>query len=133
MGRTFEHFWEGIYHGAIERLTLLLLLFVVLTVWGGLNNRRFKPSDRGGIIPWMLVLFAFALVLVLRAFHGPWPLAIAISAAMLVAGFVGRVVKEKDLWLPAILLAALVGMGHMLSALLVALFVGLVLLFTARR
>lgn len=133
MGRTFEHFWEGVYHGAIEALTLLLLLFAVLTVWGWLNNKRFKPSERGGIIPWMLVLFAFALVLVLRAFDGPWPLAIAISAALLVAGFLGRVVKEKDLWLPAMLLAALIGMGYMLSALVLALFGGLVLLFTARR
>ncbi|MFZ1688347.1 MAG: hypothetical protein WAU70_13040 [Flavobacteriales bacterium] len=133
MGRTFEHFWEGVYHGAIEGLTLLLVLFVVLSVWGVLNNRRFKPSERGGIIPWMLLFFAFALVLVLRAFDGPWPLAIAISVAVLVAGFLGRVVKEKDLWLPAILLAALMGMGYMLSALLLALFGGLVLLFSARR
>ncbi|MBK9195524.1 MAG: hypothetical protein IPO17_11170 [Flavobacteriales bacterium] len=133
MGRTFEHFWEGIYHGAIEALTLLLLLLAVLTVWGWLNNRRFKPSERGGIIPWMLVLFAFALVLVLRAFDGPWPLAIAICVAVLVAGFMGRVVKEKDLWLPAILLAALIGMDYMLSALVLAFFGGLVLLLTARR
>jgi hypothetical protein len=133
MGRTFEHFWEGVYHSAIEALTLLLLLLAVLTVWGWLNNRRFKPSERGGVIPWMLVLFAFALVLVLRAFDGPWPLAIAISVAVLVAGFLGRVVKEKDLWLSAMLLAALVGMGYMLSALLLAFFGGLVLLFTARR
>lgn len=133
MGRTFEHFWEGIYHGAIEALTLLLLLLAVLTVWGWLNNRRFKPSERGGIIPWMLLIFAFALVLVLRAFDGPWPLAIAICVSVLVAGFMGRVVKEKDLWLPAILLAALIGMDYMLSALVLAFFGGLVLLLTARR
>ncbi len=133
MGRTFEHFWEGIYHSAIEALTLLLLLLAVLTVWGWLNNRRFKPSERGGIIPWVLVLFAFALVLVLRAFDGPWPLAIAISVAVLVAGFLGRVVKEKDLWLPAMLMAALIGMDYMLSALVLAFFGGLVLLLTARR
>lgn len=133
MGRTFEHFWEGVFHGAVELLTLFLLLLAALTLWGWLNNRRFKPSERGGIIPWMLVLFAFALVLVLRAFQGPWFVAIAIPAGLVGAGFVGNVVKEKTLWLPAMLLASLVGMGCMLSASVLVLLGFLVLLFTARR
>ncbi|MEO8069210.1 MAG: hypothetical protein ABI599_16040 [Flavobacteriales bacterium] len=133
MSRTFEHFWEGIFHGAVELLTLFLLLLAALTLWGWLNNRRFKPSERGGIIPWVLVLFAFALVLVLRAFHGPWLGAVAIATGLVVAGFVGNVVKEKALWLPAMLLASLVGMGYMLSASVLVVLGFLVLLFTARR
>lgn len=133
MGRTFEHFWEGVYHAAIERLVLFLFLFVVLLVWGWLNNRRFKTSERGSTMPWLLLLLAFALVLVLRTFGGDFVPSISIATALLVAGFVARAVKERDLWLPGILLASLMGMGFMLSALLVALVGALVLLFTARR
>lgn len=133
MTREFGHFWEGLFHGWVELLTLFLILFVVLTIWGWANNRRFRPADRGPNTPWLLLLIAFALLLVLRAFHGPWPAAAAIALGVIIAGLIGRAVREKALWIPAMLIATLMGLGWMLSALVLALAGALVLLIGARR
>lgn len=133
MTREFGHFWEGLYHGWVELFTLFLILFVVLTVWGWAHNRRFRPADRGPNTPWLLLLIAFALVLTLRALHGSWPEAVTLSAAVIIAGFLGKAVRERALWLPAILLATLMGLGFMLSTLVLSFMGALVLLIGMRK
>ena len=132
MTREFGHFWEGLFHGGVELFTLFLILFVVLTAWAWARNRRFRPAERGPNTPWLLLLIAFALVLVLRTFHGSWPEAATISIALLLAGFIGKTIREGVLWLPAILLATLMGLGWMLSAMVLALVGVLVLLIGVR-
>jgi len=110
----------ALFHGWVELLTLLLLLFVVLTLWGWANNRGYRPAERGPNTPWLLLLVCFALVAVLRAVEASWPVAAVIGGALLVGGLVGRVVREMPLWLPAIALAVLLALGHVLSALVLA-------------
>lgn len=123
----------ALFHGGMELVTLLLLLFVVLTVWGWVHNRGYRPADRGPNTPWVLLLVCFALVVLLRALDPGWPLAVAIVGALFLGGAVGRVVRERSLWLPAIALSMLLALGHVLSALVLAGTGLLLLLFNTRR
>lgn len=115
-----DRLFGALFHGWVELLTLLLLLFVVLSLWGWANNRGYRPAERGPNTPWLLLLVCFALVAVLRAVEASWPVAAVIGGALLVGGLVGRAVREMPLWLPAIALAVLLALGHVLSALVLA-------------
>jgi hypothetical protein len=115
-----DRLFGALFHGWVELLTLLLLLFVVLSLWGWANNRGYRPAERGPNTPWLLLLMCFALVALLRAVEASWPVAAVIGGALLVGGLVGRVVREMPLWLPAIALAVLLALGHVLSALVLA-------------
>lgn len=123
----------ALFHGWVELLTLLLLLFVALTLWGWLHNRGFRPADRGPNTPWILLLVCFALVAVLRSVDGAWPVAITIAAATVVGGLFSRAIREVALVLPALLLATLLALGHLLSAGVLTFVGALLLLFNTRR
>ncbi len=123
----------ALFHGWVELLILLLLLFVVLTLWGWANNRGYRPAERGPNTPWVLLLVSFALVAVLRVLKADWPVALTIAGALLVGGLIGRAVRERPLLLPALLLSVLLALGHVLSALVLAGTGFLLLLFNTRR
>lgn len=128
-----DRLWPALFHGWVELLTLLLLLFVVLSAWGWARNRGYRPADRSGTTPWSLLLIAFGLVLVIRALAvGPVHIAV-LAAALLLAGWLGRVLKENSLWIPGILLAALLGAGTVLSAIVLAVVGFIVILLSAKR
>lgn len=122
----------ALFHGWVELLTLLLLLFVVLTLWGWANNRGYRPAERGPNTPWLLLLVCFALVALLRAVEASWPVAAMTGAALLLGGLLGRVVRETPLWLPAIALAVLLALGNVLSALVLAVTGFLLLVLNTR-
>lgn len=133
MAHEAARMMPALFHGWVELLSLLLGLFAAFTLWNWARTRRLKPADRGTTVPWSLLLTAFALVLVLRTFEGDWPRAALIAGAVMVAGFRGNASRFGPLWIPGILLGALVGSGWMLSALVLTLAGFLVLLFSARR
>jgi hypothetical protein len=122
----------ALFHGWVELLTLLLLLFVALTLWGWLHNRGFRPADRGPNTPWVLLLVCFALVAVLRAVGGTWPVALTIASATVLSALMTRVIREVSLVLPAVLLASLLALGHVLSAGVLVAVGALLLLFNTR-
>jgi len=123
----------ALFHGWVELLTLLLLLFVALTLWGWFFNRGFRPADRGPNTPWILLLTCFALVAVLRAVEGAWPVAAVIAGAVLLGGLLARAIREVPLVLPALLLSVLLALGHLLSAGVLTAVGALLLLFNTRR
>lgn len=120
-----------LFQGGMEWLTLLVLLAVVLQLWGWAADRGVRPADRGRQALWPLVLVAFGLAAVLRVLQTDWPVAVAIVAAVLVAGLLSRIIEGFRLGLPAMLLAALLGLGHVLSALVLSV-AGLLVLLISR-
>ncbi len=126
--------WTGaLLHGWVELLTLFVMLLVALVLIGWCWNRGLRSSDRGGLLPWQLLITAYALVLVLRYFKdGLWP-SIIIAVGVVLAGFLGGSGQHRGLWVPVMLLAALLGLGLNLSFVVLTLLIMLVLLFSAGR
>ncbi|HRH69898.1 MAG: hypothetical protein JNL43_00415 [Flavobacteriales bacterium] len=126
--------WTGaLLHGWVELLTLFALLLVALALIGWCWNRGLRNSDRVGLVPWELLITTYALVLVLRYFNeGLWP-SIIIAAGVALAGLLGRGGRHRGLWVPVMLLAALLGLGLNLSFVVLTLLIMLVLLFSAGR
>ncbi len=133
MAHEAARLMPALFHGWVELLGLWLVLFVTFALWNWARSRGLEPADERAPFPWSLVLVVFALVLVLRTFEGDWTRAALIAGAVMVAGFRGGASRSRSLWIPGILLGALVGSGWMLSALALALAGFLVLLFSARR
>lgn len=126
--------WTGaLLHGWVELLTLFAMLLVGLVVIGWCWNRGLRSADRVGLLPWQLLITCYALVLVLRYFkEGLWP-SIIIAVGVILAGLLGRNDQHRGLWVPLMLLAALLGLGLNLSFVVLTLVIMLVLLFSAGR
>lgn len=132
--RTEADRWLGaVFHGWVEMLTLFAMLVVMLGIIGWCWNRGLRPADRGPLVGWQLLVVSFALLLLVRHFkEGLWP-ALIIAGGVIVAGLVGRSAHPRGLWVPVMLLAALLGLGLTLSALVLFAVISLVLLFSAKR
>lgn len=128
------HPWAGaLFHAWVELLTLLAMLLVALALIGFAWNRGFRPADRGPLITWPVLFLTYTLVLLLEHVRADlWP-AIIIASGIVVAGFLSRAVYPLALWLPSVLIAALLGLGFNLSALLLTLIATFVLLFSTDR
>jgi hypothetical protein len=133
MKTEIDRLWPALFHGWVELLTLLLLLFIVLSLWGWALNRGLRPADRGPSTPWPVLLLAFGLVLLLRFFHEDMTAAMVVAGALLLAGWIARVARARAMWIPAMLLAALLGLGWMLSAIAMAVAGFIVFLLSAKR
>ena len=126
--------WTGaLLHGWVEVLTLFGMLLVALALIGWCWNRGLRSTDRSGVMPWRLLLTAYALVLVLRYFHEGVLPAVIIAVGVIIAGLLGRSGQHRGLWVPVMLLAALLGLGLNLSFLVLTVLIMLVLLFSAGR
>lgn len=128
-----DRLWPALFHGWVELLTLFLILFVILTCWGWARNRGYRPADRSSTTPWALLLIAFGTALLIRAMTDDLLIAGVIAAAVVIGGWIGKAAKEQRLWIPAILLAALMGLGHMLSVIVLAAVAFIVILLSAKR
>lgn len=126
--------WTGaLLHGWVEVLTLFGLLLVALVLIGWCWNRGLRPSDRPGVLPWQLLLAGYALALLLRHFkEGLVPAAI-IAGGVMLAGVIARSGTHRGLWIPVMLLSALLGLGYNLSFVLLTVSIMLVLLISAGR
>ncbi len=120
----------SLFQGATEWLTLLILLALPLQLWTWAADRGLRPADRGGRSGWLLVLLSFGLVVVMRLLHAEWTMALVLCGSLLVAGLLSRMVHDLRLGVPAMLLAGLLGLGHVLSAIVLALLGTLVLLLS---
>lgn len=132
--RTEADRWLGaLFHGWVELLTLFAMLMLALALIGWCYNRGFRPADRGPLLPLPLLVTSYSLILLLRHFrHEPWP-AIIIAAAVLLSGFIGRTSHPRGVWVPVIIMAALMGLGLNLSAAMLTVATALASLFSARQ
>ena len=128
-----DRLWPALYHGWVELLTLFLVLFTVLSCWGWARNRGFRPAERMGPTPWLLLFIAYGLLLLVRSFDGDVVRTAIIGGSLLIGGWISKAVHERQLWFPAVLLATLMGSGFMLSALVLAAVGFIVLLIGAKR
>ncbi len=124
--------WSALYHGWVELLTLFAMLLVALVILGWCYNRGFRPADRGAVVGWFPLVVAFGIVILLRQIGSSFVLAAIIAGGMLIGGFLSRVTHPGGLWIPIVILAALLGLGLNLSALIFTLATALILLLTAR-
>lgn len=132
--RTEADRWIGaLFHGWVELLTLLAMLVVALFLMGWAWNRGARPSDRSAMVSAPQLIAGFALILLLRAFANEIIAACVIAAGLLAAGLLSRSMQPRGLWLPAVALSALLGLGLNLSAALLLLVTVLALLFSAGR
>lgn len=131
--RTEADRWLGaLFHGWVELLTLLALLSAALFLMGWAWNRGFRPADRGPLLSVPLLLAGYALVLLLRHFRDDAAAAAIIAVGLLAAGALSRSLHPRGLWLPAMAVSALLGLGLNLSATALTAVALLALLFSAR-
>ncbi len=124
--------WSALYHGWVELLTLFAMLLVALVIIGWAYNRGFRPADRGAVVGWFPLIVAFGMVILLRQMGSSVVLAAIIGGGVIIGGFLSRVTHPGGLWIPIVVLAAFLGLGLNLSALVFTLATALVLLLTAR-
>ena len=131
--RTESDRWLGaLFHGWVELLTLFGMLVLALIIIGWCYNRGFRPAERGPTVSWQLLLPAYGLILLLRHVQGGlWP-SIIIAGGLVIAGLLSRGNWPRGLWVPVILLAALLGLGFNLSAILLMVTTALVLLISGK-
>lgn len=128
-----DRLFAEIFHGWVQVFILFAVLFVGLSAWGWAMNRRIPREQRPGITPWGILFIAFALTLVMRAFSGAWQQTILIAASVLASAFISRNVGSRWIWVGAVFLAALLGMGWVQSALALAIVGFVVLLIIGPR
>ncbi|MCB0764142.1 MAG: hypothetical protein R2815_00205 [Flavobacteriales bacterium] len=126
--------WLGaLFHGWVHLVTLFLMLLVAYAIIGLCWNRGFRPADRGPVVPWASLILGFGLVLLLRRFNEDLLAAGIIAVAVIIGGLLSRNAEPRGLWVPAMLIAVLLGLGSNLSALLLTTATALVLLLSARQ
>ncbi|HRN37825.1 MAG TPA: hypothetical protein PLV70_09990 [Flavobacteriales bacterium] len=97
-------------------LLLLVQLVVALTLVGWAYNRGFRPVERGPIIRLLLLIPAFGLALLVRHIHSEVWQPVLIAVAVIIAGFFGRTGNGRSMGVPMMMIAALLGLNLMLSA-----------------
>lgn len=107
---------QGIPDGAGDIAVLLMQLFIALTVIGWAYNRGFRAPERGPLIRLPLLTLSFGLALLVRHVHAEWWQPVLIALAVIVAGFFGRSSDGKGMGVPLMLVASLLGLGLVLSA-----------------
>lgn len=85
------------------------------------------------MVPWALLLGGYGVLLLLHHFRDHLVAAIIIAVSVIIAGFLSRSTQPKGLWLPAIIIACLLGLGLNLSAMVMTLATALVLLLSTRQ
>lgn len=105
-----------LYHGWWEVFTLFIMLLIAVALMGWAANRSERPADRGAIVPAFTFICAYGLLLLLHFRHDQLTHTVAISVAVLLAGALSARASKRTVWLPAILVGALLGLGLNLSA-----------------
>jgi uncharacterized membrane protein len=114
-----------LFFGWAEIVSLFVFLVVTLFLLGWAFNRKAKPKDRGNSLPWQLLLPAFGAALLLRQMDPGIIASIIICIGVLAASFLAGGSERGPYYICGMILAALVGLGFMLSAMF---FVGIVFL-----
>lgn len=133
MRTELDRWLDALSQGWVELLMLFGMLVAALTIIGWCYNRGFRPADRGPVLRLPVLIICAGLVVLLQYFRNDlWP-AIIIGSTVLLAGFISRNVHPRGLWLPIVIMSALLGLGLHLSAVLLAAAIALAALFSGRQ
>lgn len=127
---------EGVpelFHSWVGLASLFALITIALLLMGWSHALGARPAERASVLPWSLLLVCYALALLLKHFQEDTWQVLLISGAVLLGGVLSNAVAPRGLWLPAVLLAALLGTGLLLSTLVLIAATVLVLLLSAGR
>lgn len=113
-----------------DLLVLLLQLVVALALVGWAYNRGFRPTERGPVLRLLLLLPAFGLALLVRHIHSELWQPVLIAGAVIIAGFFSRSGNGRGMGVPLMMIAALLGLQLMLSAIALTVVAVLVYLFS---
>lgn len=97
-------------------LVLLLQVFVALALVGWAYNRGFRPVERGPVIRLLLLIPAFGLALLVRHIHSEVWQPVLIAGSVIIAGLLSRSGNGRGLGVSLMMIAALLGLDLMLSA-----------------
>ncbi|MBK7286440.1 MAG: hypothetical protein IPI95_04660 [Flavobacteriales bacterium] len=117
MREQMDHWWRIFPAGTGDVVVLLVQLIVALAVVGWAYNRGYRAHDRGPLLRLPLLTVSFGLALLVRSFHQEWWQPLVIAFAVIVAGFFDRNDNGRGLVVPIMLIATLLGLGLILSAL----------------
>ncbi|HMN06547.1 MAG TPA: hypothetical protein PKD45_12540 [Flavobacteriales bacterium] len=113
--------------GTGEVAVLVAQLLVVLLVVGWAYNRGFRPVERGPLVRLHLLVIGMGEALLVRHIHDELWQPLIIAAAVILAGLIDRSGYGRGMGVPVMMIAALLGLGFVLSA--VALTVVAVLVY----
>ena len=117
MREQMEHWGRFLPAGTGDIIVLLVQLIVAVALVGWAYNRGYRAHDRGPMLRLPLLTVSFGLALLVRSFHMEWWQPLVIAFAVIVAGFIDRNDNGRGLSLPVMLIATLLGLGFILSAL----------------
>ncbi|MCL4280890.1 MAG: hypothetical protein KJZ58_01380 [Flavobacteriales bacterium] len=97
-------------------VVLLVEVFTALAIVGWAYNRGFRPTERGSLVRLPLLTLSFGLALLVRHIHDELWQPVLIAAAVIIAGFFSRSGHGRGMGVPMMMIAALLGLGYILSA-----------------
>lgn len=122
MRESLERTWGGLptdLQGDLSALAILLVVQVLVTL---AFNRGYRRTERGPLFRIPLFLLAGSVLMVVRHVDDlTWRISIAVLLLVL-AGFIGKRMHPRGIWMLVVSIAAGIGLGWMLSALVFALF-----------
>lgn len=100
--------------GDVALLVLQLLVVLVLVGWA--YNRGFRPVERGPLLRPHLLVIGLGVALLVRHLHSELWQPIVIAVAVIIAGLFDRSGSGRGMGIPLVMIAALLGLGFVLSA-----------------
>jgi len=128
MGTEVQSTVSQLFSGWSEIISLFVFMVVALFLLGWAYNMKAKAKDRGSALPWQLLLPAFGTALLIREFDGDLLHTIIISISVLAASFLAGGSERGPYYICGMILAAFVGLGYMLSAIIFGLIIFLIVL-----
>lgn len=100
--------------GDVALLVLQLLVVLVLVGWA--YNRGFRPVERGPLIRLHLLVIGLGVALLVRHIHAELWQPIVIAVSVIIAGLFDRSGNGRGMGIPVVMIAALLGLEYVLSA-----------------
>lgn len=122
-----------LFFGWTEIVSLFIFLVVALFLFGWAFNRKARSKDRGSNLPWQLLLPSFGVALLLRQMDAGLLAAIIMAVGVFAASFMAGGSDRWHYYICGMILAVLIGLGYMLSAIFFTVFVVLVILIFPSR
>ncbi len=116
--------------GTGDIAVLLLQLLVALVLVGWAYNKGFRPVERGPLVRLLWLTLAFGTALLVRHIHDELWQPVIIGGSVIVAGLFGRNSNGRGMGVPMVMIASLLGLGFVLSAMALTLVAVLVYLLS---
>ncbi|MCO6483294.1 MAG: hypothetical protein J5I62_10930 [Flavobacteriales bacterium] len=102
--------------GTGDVVVLAVQVLVVLILVGWAYNRGFRQAERGPLVRLPLLVLALGVALLVRHIQSELWQPIVIAGSVIIAGLFNRTGDGRGMGIPMVMIAALFGLGYMLSA-----------------